>query len=91
MIIKRAESIKSSQITDEATYLNRRQFLGQVSKSSLALAAAAEVKHLLLYHHDPDRTDEQLDSIQRSARSWFRENHPETQCTVAAEGLKLEL
>ena len=38
MIIKRAECIKSSEITDESTYLNRREFLGRSSKTALALA-----------------------------------------------------
>jgi phosphoribosyl 1,2-cyclic phosphodiesterase len=56
-----------------------------------SLGAAAGVKHLLLYHHDPDRNDDALDTIERNARSWFQENHPETRCTVAAEGLTLEL
>jgi sulfoxide reductase catalytic subunit YedY len=47
MIIKRAESIKSSEITDESTYLNRRQFLGRVSKSTVALAAAVSLPELV--------------------------------------------
>jgi len=55
------------------------------------LALRAEVKHLVLYHHDPDRTDAELDSIQASARQWFEErNHP-LPCTVAFEGLALEI
>ncbi|WP_455221287.1 protein-methionine-sulfoxide reductase catalytic subunit MsrP [Kaarinaea lacus] len=47
MIIKRAESIKSSEITDETTYLNRRQFLGRVSKSTLAVAAGLSLPEFL--------------------------------------------
>lgn len=55
------------------------------------LAAAAEVKHLVLFHHDPDRTDEELNRIQESARSQFQENGYNIQCTVAFEGLVLDL
>jgi phosphoribosyl 1,2-cyclic phosphodiesterase len=55
-----------------------------------SLAAAAEVKHLVLYHHDPDRADQELDAIQESARGWFAEHNRPVECTVAYEGLTLE-
>ncbi|WP_455208539.1 protein-methionine-sulfoxide reductase catalytic subunit MsrP [Kaarinaea lacus] len=47
MIIKRADSIKPSEITDETTYLNRREFLGQASRSALGLAAGVSFAGLL--------------------------------------------
>jgi phosphoribosyl 1,2-cyclic phosphodiesterase len=56
-----------------------------------SLAAAAEVKHLVLYHHDPDRTDAELDAIQENARRWFGEHHRQIECTAAYEGLTLEV
>jgi phosphoribosyl 1,2-cyclic phosphodiesterase len=55
------------------------------------LAVAAEVKHLVLFHHDPDRTDNELDSIQEDARSWFKTNDQRIQCTAAFEGLTLDM
>ncbi len=55
------------------------------------LAAAAEVKHLVLFHHDPERTDEQIDSIQDTARSWFKKNEYKIKCTAAFEGLILNI
>ena len=55
------------------------------------LAGAADVKHLVLFHHDPDKTDSELDAIQEDARSWFEKNKPGIQCTVAFEGLELKL
>ncbi len=61
-----------------------------VSQAS-ELAAAARVKHLILYHHDPERSDSELDAIQEEARLWFRRNHPAIQCTVAYEGLIVEV
>ncbi len=53
----------------------------------LTLAAAAHVRHLALFHHDPDRSDDELDRIQAQARAWFAQHAPDIQCTVAYEGL----
>ena len=55
------------------------------------LAAAAQVRHLVLFHHDPDRTDDELDAIQAESDEWFRRNAPQTKCTVAYEGLSITI
>lgn len=55
------------------------------------LAGEAGAKHLVLYHHDPDRTDDQLDAIQDQARSWLKKNSYVTACTAAYEGLTLDI
>lgn len=55
------------------------------------LAEAAEVKHLVLFHHDPDRTDDELDWIQGEARSWSEKRNSMIRCTAAFEGLTLEV
>jgi len=51
------------------------------------LAAMAEVKHLVLFHHDPERTDDDLDKIQAECRAWFAKHYPNTQVSVAFEGM----
>lgn len=51
------------------------------------LAREAEVDHLVLFHHDPDRNDEALDAMQEEARSRLSEHG--TDCTAAYEGLSL--
>ena len=56
-----------------------------------ALAAAAEVKHLILFHHDPERTDAELDVIQETARAWLHTQPQRIQCTAAFEGLIVDL
>jgi phosphoribosyl 1,2-cyclic phosphodiesterase len=55
------------------------------------LAVAAGVKHLVLFHHDPDRTDVQLDLIQEETSGKLRERGSDMRCTVAFEGLQLDL
>lgn len=55
------------------------------------LAVAAEVKHLLLFHHDPGRTDDALDSIQDEARAWISTQDRHMQCTTAYEGLIIDI
>ena len=55
------------------------------------LAAAAEVAHLVLFHHDPGRTDDQLDAIQDLARTLLSQHGSSTRCTVAYEGLTLDV
>ena len=56
----------------------------------LELARMARPKHLVLYHHDPDRTDDALDVIQTQARERLAEALPDTRVTAAYEGLVLE-
>lgn len=55
------------------------------------LAAAAEVRHLVLFHHDPNRTDDALDAIQEQACETLAELGSDAACTVAFEGLVLDL
>jgi phosphoribosyl 1,2-cyclic phosphodiesterase len=62
-----------------------------LASQACALAAAAEVGHLVLYHHDPDRTDSELDAIQGQSQDWFKARNIPIPCTVAWEGLQLEI
>lgn len=55
------------------------------------LAAAAEVKRLLLFHHDPDRDDNAVDAIQSQAREYLRSKNAATSCDAAAEGMSITL
>jgi len=51
------------------------------------LARRADVGHLVLFHHDPDRSDEDLDAMQAEARNQLAGN--DIDCTAAYEGLTL--
>lgn len=50
-------------------------------------AKEAAVGHVVLCHHDPDRSDDELDDIQRHAARVMNG----MRCTVAREGLRLEI
>jgi len=52
---------------------------------------AVEVKHLILFHHDPARTDDRLDVIQEAAHARLRPQNQHRQCTMAYEGLVVDL
>lgn len=57
--------IHDAQYTNDE-YAVRREFGHSTIEYALGLAAAAQVRHLLLFHHDPGRTDDELDQIQES-------------------------
>jgi phosphoribosyl 1,2-cyclic phosphodiesterase len=57
----------------------------------LRLGVMAEPKCLALFHHDPDRTDLELDAIGESAERWIKQHSEATDLVVAREGLTLEL
>lgn len=61
--------------------------VGQVRE----LAHDAEVGCLVLYHHDPDRTDAEVDAILRESERWFRERRSPTNCLCAWEGLSIRV
>lgn len=53
---------------------------------TLQLAADAKVKNLVLFHHDPSRTDDQLDEIAKVSQIWMQKNYSKCQVFVAKEG-----
>ena len=59
--------------------------------SAIDVAARAKVRRLVLYHHDPDRSDDALDHIGRQAAHAGRERLSGLEVVVAREGLELEV
>jgi len=53
---------------------------------TLQLAVDARVKNLFLFHHDPSRTDDQLDMILKDSRKWMKKHYPECNVYMAKEG-----
>lgn len=57
----------------------------------LELGKKAQPKHLALFHHDPVRSDDELDEIGENAKKWFDDQAPDIGVTVAREGLEFDL
>ena len=55
------------------------------------LGKSAEVKNLVYYHHDPERTDDMLDKELEKAENTLKENGSFVQPYFAYEGLKFNL
>lgn len=55
------------------------------------LAVDAEVGALVMFHHDPDRTDAELDEIMRENEIYFSGKHASIKSFCAYEGLEIKL
>jgi phosphoribosyl 1,2-cyclic phosphodiesterase len=55
------------------------------------LAVDAEVKNLVMYHHDPERSDRQLDEIALESAKFFKSKSSVIGSYIAAEGLTFDL
>ena len=54
-------------------------------REAIAVARQCQVKHLVLFHHDPDHSDECIDRLLEQAQQHF------SRVSAAAEGMALEL
>jgi len=59
--------------------------------AALDVAKRAKAKRLILYHHDPDRTDDALDRIGIEAQHSADEDGPGLEVIVAREGMALAI
>lgn len=55
------------------------------------LAVDANVGTLVMFHHDPDRSDAQLDEIQIENERFFKQHYDNNKSYCAAEGMKITL
>jgi phosphoribosyl 1,2-cyclic phosphodiesterase len=55
------------------------------------LATDAEVGTLVMFHHDPDRSDSELDEIQIENQKYLKSHRAPTRSICAAEGMELHL
>jgi phosphoribosyl 1,2-cyclic phosphodiesterase len=58
---------------------------------AIDVAVEAKVGRLVLYHHDPDRSDDALDQIEHEAQERARSLLPGLEVVAASEGLELEI
>ncbi len=55
------------------------------------LAVDAKVKNIVMYHHDPERTDSELDEIAIESARYFKAHKSKIGSYVAAEGVTFDL
>ena len=55
-------------------------------KEALTLAVESEVKHLVLFHHDPDHNDRFIEAIVKDSKALLKKMGGHTKCSAAMEG-----
>ena len=82
--------IHDAQYTEEDMPLKHgwgHSLISQVSE----LGNLANVKQLVYFHHDPERSDEELDQQQTLSNQFFEDNNPNIKPNFAYEGMKIIL
>lgn len=83
-------AIADSQYSDEE-YSSRAGWGHARLNTVVDLAIQAHVRHLVLYHHDPQHNDDTVDQMVLSARQRASNHSQHLQISAAAEGLIIEL
>ena len=82
--------IHDAQYTDKE-YKRTRGWGHSTYAETVDLALAAGVKRLGLFHHDPDRTDDDLDQQVEFCRERIRAAGGKVECFACAEGMTIDL
>jgi phosphoribosyl 1,2-cyclic phosphodiesterase len=82
--------LHDAQYTDEE-YKYTRGWGHSTYKDATDLAIQAGVKRMGLYHHDPDRSDDDLDRQLDLCRKQIKQAGSHVECFACAEGMVLEL
>jgi len=80
--------ICDAQYTDE-DYNGKRGWGHSRWRDTLQLGLDAGVKRLALFHHEPVRTDDQIDAIEAECRRILKEKGSSLQCSAAREGQEI--
>ena len=82
--------IHDAQFTPEE--IDKRRGWGHSDyRSALALAQKACVKKLMLFHHDPSRTDQGMASIEATCKDLVLRNNSQIEVVAAREGTQFSL
>ncbi len=82
--------ISEAQYTDDE-YKTKRSWGHSTFSDVAALAAKAQVKKLLLFHHDPAHTDEMMDRFLEGCRKELSAVSSRVECEAAMEGTAIVL
>src|SRR5581483_9038494 len=80
--------IHDAQYT-EAEYPNKVGWGHSTVEYAVEVALVGGVKHLVLFHHDPARTDDQVLALEAYAREIVRKRGSDMQVSAAAEGWEI--
>lgn len=79
----------SMYFKEEAT--QRVGFGHSCFEDTVSLALEANVKKLILFHHDPDHNDEEVENILKFSKAKIRNSGKQMECAAAQEGLEINL
>ena len=79
-----------AQYTDEE-YKRTKTWGHSTYNQTYQLAIDAQVKQLGLFHHDPDRTDEELDKIVAELQTRAKDDGKKLEIFAVKEGMEIEL
>jgi CheY-like chemotaxis protein/phosphoribosyl 1,2-cyclic phosphodiesterase len=82
--------IHDGQYTD-AEYANKRHWGHSTAEYVLNVAMAADVKQVVLSHHDPEHDDNFLDTVEANCREQVRALGSGLNVLMASEGLEIHL
>jgi len=82
--------IHDAQYTD-AEYPSKVGWGHSTVEYAIEVALAGQVKHLVLFHHDPNRTDDQVAKLEAYARNIVHVRGSDMQVSAAAEGWEIDL
>lgn len=74
-----------------AEYMDHRGWGHSSYRDAVDFAIAAEVETMVVFHHDPDRTDDELETQVALCRQMVTERNGSVRIIAAAEGLEIEL
>ncbi|MCI4626946.1 MAG: MBL fold metallo-hydrolase [Candidatus Magnetoovum sp. WYHC-5] len=83
--------IADSQYLEEE-YVEKAGYGHSTVSQTLDLAIKAQVKHLVLFHHEPVRSDDALDNILEMVKQKaIQEGSPDMKITIAEEGIEINV
>jgi phosphoribosyl 1,2-cyclic phosphodiesterase len=83
--------IIDSQYTKKEYLTSKKGYGHSYFEYSLALGIKSNSRSIILFHHDPSRTDFQLDYIDKVLKNYIKENGYNIETILAKEGLILDL
>ncbi len=82
--------IHDAEYTEE-DYTSKKEWGHSVYTDALRLALEAEAKRLVLFHHNQERTDSEVDDIVRDCKEMIDKRGSSMECTAADQEMEIEL